>query len=127
VTRLLQRLRQHPLYGRLDRARRLAELPYAYLDGDTLVEGKIDLLFQEDDGWRLIDFKTDRVADLEAFPLLAEYEEQVRGYARAVYRLAGITARCTICWLNFRGAILEHPVTGLPETAGDHYDPVSAA
>lgn len=122
VTRLLLRLRRHPLYQKLDGARRVPELPYAYYDGDTLEDGTIDLLYQDSEGWHLIDFKTDRIDALSGAPQLAEYEAQVRTYARAVHRLAGFLPHCTICWLNYRRTILEHPVSVLAEGAGDRHD-----
>ena len=127
VSRLLLRLRQHPLYDRLNRARRLPELPFAYYEGDRLVDGTIDLLYEDDEGWHLLDFKTDRINDPAHIPQLALYEEQVRGYARAVQRLAGIAPRCTICWLNYRRAVVEHPVTLSPESSGERHDSLPVA
>ena len=44
------------------------KIPIAWRDGETLIEGVIDLAFEDDDGWMVLDFKTD---------------EELRGDARA--------------------------------------------
>jgi ATP-dependent exoDNAse (exonuclease V) beta subunit len=60
------------------------------LDDGTLVEGVVDLAFRDDgdDGWTVLDFKTDR----ELGGRLAEYRRQVGLYARAVSRATGMPA-----------------------------------
>jgi ATP-dependent helicase/nuclease subunit A len=48
-----------------------------------LVRGVIDLAFETEDGWTLVDFKTDRVPDQDALERLTEtYAPQVSDYAR---------------------------------------------
>jgi len=49
----------------------------------TLIRGAIDLVFREDGGWVLVDWKTDRVPDGNAHALAAHYAPQVRLYAEA--------------------------------------------
>jgi ATP-dependent helicase/nuclease subunit A len=57
---LMERVRAAIRSGR----RVLRELPFVRsLDSAAIEEGKIDLLFEEEDGWVLVDFKTDWVAD----------------------------------------------------------------
>ena len=56
-------------------------------DRQSLIQGVIDLCFMEEDGWVLVDYKTDRATREE---LLARYELQIQWYARA---LAQITSR----------------------------------
>jgi ATP-dependent exoDNAse (exonuclease V) beta subunit len=34
-------------------------VPIAWRDGNTLIEGVIDLAFEDDTGWLVLDFKTD--------------------------------------------------------------------
>jgi ATP-dependent helicase/nuclease subunit A len=70
----------------LDRAREAArtnrcrrEVPVAWRNGDTLIEGVIDLAFEEGERWTLVDFKTD-----EEFRSAAPYQRQVGLYALAV-------------------------------------------
>lgn len=56
-------------------------------DGAIVVQGSIDCLVQEGDGFLLIDYKTDRVAPVEEDRLLDRYRPQLRLYADFV-RLA---------------------------------------
>ena len=70
--------------------RRFVEMPILYVDPSheesPLVEGKIDLLFEEPDGWQIVDWKTDQAGtaaerrEREEFyrPQLAAYEEGLR-------------------------------------------------
>ena len=52
-----------------------------------ILQGVIDCAFLEEDGWVILDYKTDRVSDPEAF--VAEYTPQLRWYTRAVGELTG--------------------------------------
>lgn len=68
----------------------LQEMPL--VDGvqkPLLLRGIIDLVFEEPDGWVLIDYKTDKVSE-EFLPALVEkYREQVFAYSRAWLRVVG--------------------------------------
>ena len=57
-------------------------------DRNMLVQGVIDCAFRERDGWILVDYKTDRVEDPEAFT--AAYTPQLRWYAEALRELTGL-------------------------------------
>lgn len=62
-----------------------------YLEADEeqiFVQGVADVLFRNDDGWTLIDYKTDRKADGET--LRARYQVQIELYRRAIEKLTGI-------------------------------------
>ncbi len=94
---LVATVRRSELWGRARRARRtLAEIPFAARDvraGDgrttEILEGVVDLAFQEDDGWVIADYKTDVGTDPD-FPVrLEEYRRQVDLYAQAWTRLTG--------------------------------------
>jgi ATP-dependent helicase/nuclease subunit A len=70
----------------LERARNAAnehrcrrETPIAWRHGDALIEGVIDLAFEEGGRWTLVDFKTD-----EEFRSAAPYQRQLGLYALAV-------------------------------------------
>jgi ATP-dependent exoDNAse (exonuclease V) beta subunit len=87
----------HDLLGRARRAaqhgRCRRETPVAFLDADgSLVEGQVDLAFEEDEGWQVVDFKTDRdlARDIDA------YREQIALYARALSGATGRPARGTL-------------------------------
>lgn len=56
-------------------------------DGVTLLQGVIDCAFKEADSWILLDYKTDRITDEEAF--VARYKEQLNWYAKALERITG--------------------------------------
>ncbi len=62
---------------------------------NLLVQGVVDCAFLEADGWVLVDYKTDRVEDPEAFTEL--YRPQLKWYAEAVRELTGKPVKET--WL----------------------------
>ncbi len=83
----------HPLLARARAADRTGrcrrETPVTLMDEDgTLIEGVVDLAFEDDDGWTVVDFKTAR--ELERG--LDVYKRQVALYAQAI---AAATARPT--------------------------------
>jgi ATP-dependent helicase/nuclease subunit A len=93
------RVRESAIWQRaLASSQRLVEVPFQTLlakDGPTkdslptLLRGVIDLLFVERQGWVIVDYKTDRVAQ-GAVPGLAEhYTPQLRTYAKAWRDLTG--------------------------------------
>ena len=57
------------------------ELPVRALLGGTLVEGAVDLLFEDEGQWVVVDFKTDVADDAE---VLHRYQPQGAAYALAV-------------------------------------------
>jgi len=85
VEDLAERLVRSPLFVRSAAARRrFSELPVLYRDGSGfLVDGKIDLLFEEDAGFVLVDYKTDRDLSVR----MPEYRAQLSDYAAALSAL----------------------------------------
>jgi ATP-dependent exoDNAse (exonuclease V) beta subunit len=84
----------HPLMDRARDAWRAGrcrrETPIALVDADgTLLEGTLDLAFEDDEGWTVIDFKT----DAEIAPALPRYRRQLGLYAAMVARATGRNAR----------------------------------
>jgi ATP-dependent exoDNAse (exonuclease V) beta subunit len=69
---------------RRGRCRRETPITAAEPDG-TIVEGVLDLAFEEDAGWTVVDFKTQ--AELASF--LDRYRRQVAAYAAMVARATG--------------------------------------
>ena len=53
-----------------------------------IIQGMIDCAFREGDGWILLDYKTDRITDEEAFT--EEYRPQLEWYALALRELTGL-------------------------------------
>lgn len=48
---------------------------------DTILKGVIDFLFEEEDGWVIVDFKTDHVSPGQLDSFVRFYRPQVRAYA----------------------------------------------
>jgi ATP-dependent exoDNAse (exonuclease V) beta subunit len=74
------------------------EAPFAARERDgsrpKVVNGVIDLVYRTPDGWRIVDYKTDRDADAGA--LAARYAEQVQAYERAWGTVSGGEVRSEI-------------------------------
>jgi ATP-dependent helicase/nuclease subunit A len=70
----------------------LRETPITIDVGGTLVEGVADCVFEDDRGYVVIDFKTDRATG----DVLDRYRTQVGLYAEAVARATGKPARAVL-------------------------------
>ena len=88
---------------------RYPEVPYSVIDARGRVEqGAIDALFHDQDGWTLVEFKTDRIAgrvELETRLAEADYVPQVARYLEAAARMLGARPRPVLCLLNLAGAV----------------------
>ena len=70
------------------------EAPVAGPVGDGIVEGFIDLLFEEEDGFVVVDFKTDAVgSEEEAEQAMARYRLQGGAYALTLSKAAGVKVK----------------------------------
>ena len=75
--------------------RRLAEAPFqAQISGSpglppAILRGVIDLVFEEDSGWVIVDYKTDDRTGGELAPLIEHYRPQVETYARLWQEMTG--------------------------------------
>ena len=109
TARLLRRLQKNALYQEINNAaRKLHEVPYTYQEEGETRNGRIDLLYEHDGGWTVVDFKSDRVRSAaELDRLLAEkgYEEQLRQYGRAVEKLLGERPRLILCLLDYESDV----------------------
>jgi ATP-dependent helicase/nuclease subunit A len=110
---LLLRLREHPLYEEMAGAeRRLHETPYSWITEDGKVEsGAIDVLYLRGGAWTIVEFKTDRVTDLDALEELIEregYLAQVERYRKAVGQLAAGRPQVILCFLDCAAAVHLH-------------------
>ncbi len=100
---LVDRVLDDELWSRAHRARRrLVEQPFVVeRDGGDVaeyLEGVIDLAFLEDDGWTVVDYKTDRGDDPALDERLERYRAQIRLYARALEHLSGEPVARRILW-----------------------------
>ncbi|HEX4441310.1 MAG TPA: UvrD-helicase domain-containing protein [Thermoanaerobaculia bacterium] len=108
VVRLAADVAKSPLWTRARAAKRtLVEVPFAIdvpreelglTDGPprTLLQGAIDLVFEEDDGWVLVDYKSDAVTPENRTGLVAFYTPQVDTYRRYWRQLTGRPTRAGI-------------------------------
>jgi ATP-dependent helicase/nuclease subunit A len=94
AARVVTRVLAHPLLShardaeRHGRACRREAAISIMLDG-TLVDGQVDLAFEHEDGWLVVDFKTD--AEIGASE--DSYRRQVALYAHAIAQVTGRSAR----------------------------------
>jgi ATP-dependent helicase/nuclease subunit A len=81
--------------------------------GATTLEGYVDLVYRDDDGLVVVDYKTDaHRPDEDLAPRLTHYRIQGAAYALAVADATGeAVARCVFCFLDPAGA-REVTVTG---------------
>ncbi|NMD43771.1 MAG: hypothetical protein GYA86_10770, partial [Firmicutes bacterium] len=94
LIRLVRATLEHPLIARARQARLLLrELPFIYELDDLLVEGIIDLLFQEGEGLVIVDYKTDLVTPDELERRWAGYRRQGMVYALAMAGITGLPVR----------------------------------
>ncbi|HEY2798461.1 MAG TPA: UvrD-helicase domain-containing protein [Thermoanaerobaculia bacterium] len=114
VLRIVEAVRGSPLWSRARAARRrLVEVPFSLrvapeeigltsigAPADTLLQGAIDLVFEEDDGWVLIDYKSDAVTPQNRAQLVAFYEPQIAMYRRYWERLTGRPTRAGIFFIQ---------------------------
>jgi len=108
VVRLAADVVKSPLWARARAAKRtLVEVPFAIdvpreelgrTEGParTVLQGAIDLVFEEDDGWVLVDYKSDAVTPANRAGLVAFYTPQVDTYRRYWRRLTGRPTRAGI-------------------------------
>lgn len=61
------------------------------MEEGSLLQGVIDCAFMEDDQWVLVDYKTDRIQDEEAF--VQRYELQLDWYAKALEKITGLPVK----------------------------------
>ena len=66
-------------------------VPEAFRDEKTVVIGKIDMVFVEEDGAVIVDYKTDNVKELSS--LRGRYAEQLSLYAEAFTRITGVPVK----------------------------------
>ena len=80
------------------------EVPFAVNHGGpdpTTVQGRIDLVYRSEAGWKIVDFKTDSVAtDDEVDQLLDHYRSQIASYAEHWETITGETVAEKGLWLT---------------------------
>lgn len=68
----------------------MCEVPFSYMDGYKLYHGVIDVLYEDEKGWHIVDYKTNKEVDIEH--LEDEYKGQLQGYIDSLEKTTGIKA-----------------------------------
>lgn len=112
LVRAADAVRSSPLWSRARRARRrLVEVPFAAEvprervgrdEGPerVVLSGAIDLAFEEEDGWVLVDYKSDTLTPANRDALIAFYREQVLTYRRQWQDLTGRPTRAGLFFVH---------------------------
>jgi len=69
------------------------ELPVWFPEGDDLVEGVVDLVFEEEGGLVIVDYKTDHIGDDQALAQAAHHAPQLQLYGRGLAQATGLPVR----------------------------------
>jgi len=95
IARLVRGALANPLVQRaLDSKRYWRETPVAGPVGNGIVEGFIDLLFEEEDGFVIVDFKTDALSSDDSMEkAISRYRLQGGAYALALTEAAGVSVK----------------------------------
>ena len=90
----MQRVLSLPVLERARVATRVyRELPLWFPEGEHLVEGVIDLVFEEAGGLVVVDYKTDHIADAQALDQAAHHAPQLQLYGRGLAQATGLPVR----------------------------------
>ncbi len=130
LLQLVGAVRSSALWARAAVADRwLSEIPFAYRDEagrfhdpdpdlppgvPRIIEGVVDLIFREDGGWVVVDYKTDVGADPEFPRRLESYRRQVELYAAAWSAMTGEPVKERVLLFTAPGA-----AAYLPAGSGD--------
>ena len=73
------------IYQTLSKARQImCEVPFCYLSEQTMINGFIDLIYEDEKGYHIVDYKTDAV--------LGDHTAQLKEYIEALKVLFGVDA-----------------------------------
>ena len=109
---LLLRFRQSEVFPIIESAEeRWHEIPFSFTKRDFTVNGVIDLLIKDRDGYRIIDFKTDDLKDFKALDKAnKEHRQQLENYRLALKTTLGEDPHCAVCFLDYCGKVILQPV-----------------
>jgi ATP-dependent exoDNAse (exonuclease V) beta subunit len=83
-----------PVLGRARRAARLwRELKLWFPVESELIEGSVDLVFEEDAGLVIVDYKTDRITEAQALAQAAHHAPQLQTYGRGLAVATGMSVK----------------------------------
>ncbi|MCC7460698.1 MAG: UvrD-helicase domain-containing protein [Proteobacteria bacterium] len=98
LTKLVTTYLSSDLHHRIQTSKQvLKEVPFSYFQDEILYEGYIDLLFEESDGWVIVDLKTDQITDQQLAERSKVYRAQLDIYGSALKR-TGLTIKDKILY-----------------------------
>jgi ATP-dependent helicase/nuclease subunit A len=68
-------------------------MPIWFPDGEDLIEGVVDLVFEEDGGLVVVDYKTDRIEPEQALAQAAHHAPQLQLYGRGLAQATGLPVK----------------------------------
>jgi ATP-dependent exoDNAse (exonuclease V) beta subunit len=98
----------HELWSEIASAEiRRHEIPYAVsLPDGTINRGVVDLLYKNELGWRMVDFKTDELRDESEFlEVKNEYLHTMERYQQALQITLRETPVVILCFLSYKGTV----------------------
>ncbi|MET0494381.1 MAG: UvrD-helicase domain-containing protein [Actinoplanes sp.] len=105
VSQLVSSALTSPLVRRAAASRHWRESYVATVVGDRVLEGIVDLLYRDDDGLVIVDYKTDAVPLSALSSRVDFYRPQLAAYAAALEAATGEQiARCVLLFLSPTGA-----------------------
>ena len=95
-----------------------ARYPSPFPVGDGAIEGFIDLLFEEDDGLVIVDYKTDSIEANQTEETMSQYELQAGSYGLAVQKATGLKVKeIVFLFLRPRSEAIVRNISELAERA----------
>jgi ATP-dependent exoDNAse (exonuclease V) beta subunit len=108
VKTYLERFQAHPIYKEIDRAsERYHEVPYGLMNDPQSDSGRLDILYQLDGQWWIVDFKTDPIQPEIGLqpPSVEAYIRQLSRYRDAVESQLKVKVKARLCFLDYAGSI----------------------
>lgn len=119
VFKMVDTFLESNLWGALHDAEQVhTELPLnRWTQGEpaTLLEGTVDLLYNDDDEWTLIDFKTDRGLGTPPDEIPATYWDQLKHYKDLWEHATETPIDASYLWCADTGTQIRHPEGGPPK------------
>ena len=77
----------------------MCEVPFSYRENDTVIDGVVDLIYEDDNGYHIIDYKTNKEDDVSI--LEKEYASQLEDYVKAMKQM-GVDADAHIYHIEIK-------------------------
>jgi ATP-dependent helicase/nuclease subunit A len=88
------------------------EVPFTFVRDGLVVEGRIDLMYRTDGGWRIVDYKTDDLQPGDIDARFDAYRRQGMIYALAASRLVGEPVESVLFFFVRSGEMRDIRITG---------------